>query len=139
QRLTSTKGSSGAPFVRRCQDLRILPPLDPPRGDVLAIGRNYERHAAESARAWGEQVKPPTIFTKAQTSLTGPFDDIPIDPVVSEKIDWEAELGVVIGRGGANIRAADPMRHAFGYTVVNDVSARHTQNAGGDKGCRGTG
>jgi len=137
QLLTSTKASSGAPFVRRFQDLRILPPLDPPRGDVLAIGRNYERHAAESARAWGEQVKPPTIFTKAQTSLTGPFDDIPIDPVVSEKIDWEAELGVVIGRGGANIKAADAMRHVFGYTVVNDVSARDIQNGWGGQFFKG--
>src|SRR5207302_1988870 len=137
QLLTSTKASSGAPFVRRFQDLRILPPLDPPRGDVLAIGRNYERHAAESARAWGEQVKPPTVFTKAQTSLTGPYDDIPINPSVSDKIDWEAELGVVIGRAGANIQAADAMSHVFGYTIINDVSARDIQNGWGGQFFKG--
>jgi len=137
QLLASPKATSGAPFTRRLSDLTLLPPLDPPRGDVLAIGRNYERHAAESARAWGEQVKPPTVFTKAQTSLTGPFDDIPINPAVSDKIDWEAELGVVIGRGGANIKAADAMLHVFGYTVINDVSARDIQNGWGGQFFKG--
>jgi len=137
QLLASPKATSGPPFTRSLSDLTILPPLDPPRGDVLAIGRNYERHAAESARAWGEQVKPPTVFTKAQTSLTGPFDDIPINPSVSDKIDWEAELGVVIGRAGANIQAADAMSHVFGYTIINDVSARDIQNGWGGQFFKG--
>ena len=126
--VSSRKATGGPPVVRVLKELTLLPPLDPPRGDVLAIGRNYEKHAAESARAWGEQVKPPTVFTKAQTSVTGPFDDIVIDPRVSEKIDWEVELGVVIGRKGANIKADEAMNHVFGYTVINDVSARDIQN-----------
>ena len=137
QLLASPRLISGAPFTRRLSDLTLLPPLDPPRGDVLAIGRNYEKHAAESARAWGENVKPPTVFTKAQTSVTGPFDDIPINPAVSDKIDWEAELGVVIGRGGANIKPADAMSHVFGYTVINDVSARDIQNGWGGQFFKG--
>jgi 2-keto-4-pentenoate hydratase/2-oxohepta-3-ene-1,7-dioic acid hydratase in catechol pathway len=123
--------------VRALKELTLLPPLDPPRGDVLAIGRNYEKHAAESARAWGEQVKPPTVFTKAQTSVTGPFDDIVIDPRVSDKIDWEVELGVVIGRKGANIKADEAMNHVFGYTVINDVSARDIQNNWGGQFFKG--
>jgi 2-keto-4-pentenoate hydratase/2-oxohepta-3-ene-1,7-dioic acid hydratase in catechol pathway len=135
--VASPKAGGGALSTRRLSDLTLLPPLDPPRGDVLAIGRNYEKHAAESARAWGENVKPPTVFTKAQTSLTGPFDDIPINPAVSDKIDWEAELGVVIGRGGANIKAADAMSHVFGYTVINDVSARDIQNGWGGQFFKG--
>ncbi len=69
--------------MRKLRDLKILSPLDPPRGNMLAIGRNYEKHAAESARAWNEQVKPPTVFTKAQTSITGPYDDIVDRPDVS--------------------------------------------------------
>jgi len=135
--VSSRKATGGPPVVRALKDLTLLPPLDPPRGDVLAIGRNYEKHAAESARAWGEQVKPPTVFTKAQTSVTGPFDDIVIDPRVSEKIDWEVELGVVIGRKGANIKADEAMNHVFGYTVINDVSARDIQNNWGGQFFKG--
>ena len=135
--VSSRKATGGPPVVRVLKELTLLPPLDPPRGDVLAIGRNYEKHAAESARAWGEQVKPPTVFTKAQTSVTGPFDDIVIDPRVSEKIDWEVELGVVIGRKGANIKADEAMNHVFGYTVINDVSARDIQNNWGGQFFKG--
>jgi len=137
QLLSSPKAMSGVPFVRRLKDLTILPPLDPPRGNVLAIGRNYQKHAEEGARAWGEAVKPPTVFTKAQTSITGPYDDIPIDPGISEKIDWEVELGVVVGKAGANITAADAMSHVFGYTVINDVSARDIQNGWGGQFFKG--
>jgi 2-keto-4-pentenoate hydratase/2-oxohepta-3-ene-1,7-dioic acid hydratase in catechol pathway len=104
---------------------------------MLAIGRNYEKHAAESARAWGENIKPPTVFTKAQTSITGPFDDIAIDPAISDKIDWEVELGVVIGKRGVNIKADDAMSHVFGYTVVNDISARDIQNGWGGQFFKG--
>jgi 2-keto-4-pentenoate hydratase/2-oxohepta-3-ene-1,7-dioic acid hydratase in catechol pathway len=135
--VSSAKASGGPRVVRSLKQLTVLPPLDPPRGDVLAIGRNYEKHAAESARAWNEQVKPPTVFTKAQTSVAGPFDDIAIDPRVSDKIDWEVELGVVIGRKGANIKAADAMGHIFGYTVINDVSARDIQNNWGGQFFKG--
>ncbi|HYS00714.1 MAG TPA: fumarylacetoacetate hydrolase family protein, partial [Candidatus Eisenbacteria bacterium] len=95
------------------------------------------KHAAESARAWGENVKPPTVFTKAQTSITGPYDDIAIDPAISEKIDWEVELGVVIGMAGINIKPENAMNHVFGYTVVNDVSARDIQNGWGGQFFKG--
>jgi 2-keto-4-pentenoate hydratase/2-oxohepta-3-ene-1,7-dioic acid hydratase in catechol pathway len=133
--VASVKGSG--PMVRKLKELTLLAPLDPPRGNVLAIGRNYEKHAAESARAWGENVKPPTVFTKAQTSITGPFDDIRIDPAISDKIDWEVELGVVIGKQGVNITAGDAMSHVFGYTVVNDISARDIQNGWGGQFFKG--
>lgn len=130
--------SSRTPLpTRKLGELRVLPPLDPPRGDVLAIGRNYGKHAQESAQAWGEEVKPPTVFTKAQTSLTGPFDDIAIDSRVSEQIDWEAELGVVVGRKAINVTAADAMRHVFGYTIINDVSARDIQHGWGGQFFKG--
>lgn len=137
QLINSPKASSGAPFVRRLGDLTLLPPLNPPRGNVLAIGRNYQKHAEEGARAWGEEVKPPTVFTKAQTSVTGPYEDIPIDPKVSEKVDWETELGVVIGKRGINITGEDAMSHVFGYTVINDVSARDIQNGWGGQFFKG--
>jgi len=129
--------ASGGSTVRKLKDLRLLSPLNPPTGNLLAIGRNYEKHAAESAKAWGEQVKPPTIFTKAQTSITGPYDDIAIDPAISEQIDWEAELGVVIGRRGANINFADAAHHIFGYTIVNDITARDIQHHWGGQFFKG--
>ena len=135
--VASTKASGDTAVVRKLKELTLLSPLDPPRGNVLAIGRNYEKHAAESARAWGENIKPPTVFTKAQTSITGPYDDIRIDPAISDKIDWEVELGVVIGKRGVNIAAGDAMNHVFGYTVVNDISARDIQNGWGGQFFKG--
>jgi len=135
--VASTKASGDTAVVRKLKELTLLSPLDPPRGNVLAIGRNYEKHAAESARAWGENIKPPTVFTKAQTSITGPYDDIRIDPAISDKIDWEVELGVVIGKRGVNIATGDAMNHVFGYTVVNDISARDIQNGWGGQFFKG--
>src|SRR4051794_39789322 len=69
---------------RRLADVKLLAPLDPPRGNIIAIGRNYQKHAAESAR--GGHAEPPTVFSKAITSVTGPHDDIAIGPTVSDKI-----------------------------------------------------
>jgi len=119
--------AQGGEGVRRLADLTVLPPFDPPRGNVLAIGRNYQKHAEEGARAMNEEVKPPTVFTKAITTIAGPYDDIRIDASVSTKIDWEVELGVIIGRRGVNIQRARALNHVFGYTVLNDVTARDIQ------------
>src|SRR5205807_7873544 len=69
----------------------------------------------------------PVIFTKAPTTVNGPYGDIVIDPAVSEQIDWEAELAVIIGKGGKNIREEDALSYVFGYTVLNDVTARDLQ------------
>ncbi|HEX9475913.1 MAG TPA: fumarylacetoacetate hydrolase family protein [Candidatus Dormibacteraeota bacterium] len=117
------------------KDVTLLPPLDPPRGNIIAMGRNYQKHAEETAS--DGDVKPPTIFTKAITSITGPYDDIPIDPSISDEIDWEVELGVVIGKRGANIPRRDAMDHVFGYFVLNDVSARDIQNGWGGQYFKG--
>ena len=119
------KAVAEARRLLKVKDVTVLPPIDPPRGNVLAVGRNYQKHAEESA-GQGE-VQPPTVFTKAITSITGPYDDIPIDPAISDQMDWEVELGVVIGKGGANIRRAQALGHVFGYMVFNDVSARDIQ------------
>jgi 2-keto-4-pentenoate hydratase/2-oxohepta-3-ene-1,7-dioic acid hydratase in catechol pathway len=123
--------------VRTLADLTLLPPFDPPRGNVLAIGRNYQKHAEETARASNAEVGPPTIFTKAITTITAPYAEIRIDPSVSTKIDWEVELGVVIGRRGANIKRQDALGHIFGYTVLNDVTARDIQNGWGGQWFKG--
>ncbi|MHB8587374.1 MAG: fumarylacetoacetate hydrolase family protein [Candidatus Dormibacteraceae bacterium] len=122
---------------RRLADLELLAPLDPPRGNLIAMGRNYQKHAEESANKEGHEPQPPTIFTKAITSLTEPFADIAIDPSVSDQIDWEAELAIVIGKRGANIKRANAGGYIFGYTVLNDVTARDIQNGWGGQYFKG--
>jgi 2-keto-4-pentenoate hydratase/2-oxohepta-3-ene-1,7-dioic acid hydratase in catechol pathway len=118
--------------------VEVLAPLDPPRGNVVAIGRNYAKHAAEAALARGvADSGPPTVFTKAITTIAGPSAEIPIDPAVSEQIDWEVELGVVIGRRGTNIARENALDHVFGYTVVNDVTARDIQSGWGGQFFKG--
>ncbi|HEV3103816.1 MAG TPA: fumarylacetoacetate hydrolase family protein [Candidatus Dormibacteraeota bacterium] len=129
------KAAKSAGRGLRLKDVTLLPPIDNPRGNIIAMGRNYQKHAEETAS--DGDVKPPTIFTKAITSITGPCDDIPIDAAISEEIDWEVELGVVIGKSGANIARSDAMNHVFGYFVLNDVSARDIQNGWGGQYFKG--
>jgi 2-keto-4-pentenoate hydratase/2-oxohepta-3-ene-1,7-dioic acid hydratase in catechol pathway len=105
-------------------------PIRRPPKNVICLGLNYSSHAKESAQARGREVKipdHPVFFTKAPTSINGPFDAIEWDPSVTQQVDYEAELGVVIGVGGKNIPRAKALEHVFGYTVVNDVSARDLQ------------
>lgn len=115
----------------------VLPPLDPPAGNVLAIGRNYAEHTNEMARAGKIDSDRPTVFTKGQNSINGPFQPITIDPKVSAQVDWEAELGVVIGKPALNVEEDEAMDYVFGYTVLNDVSARDLQYGWGGQYFKG--
>jgi len=110
----------------------VLAPLHAPKRNIMCLGLNYADHAKESAQARGREAKIPThpiFFTKATHTVNGPYSDIPFDPAVSTQIDWEVELGVVIGRRGKNISRREAMSYVFGYTVINDVSARDLQTA----------
>jgi 2-keto-4-pentenoate hydratase/2-oxohepta-3-ene-1,7-dioic acid hydratase in catechol pathway len=112
--------------------LQLLAPIPSPRRNILCIGMNYAAHAAESLRAQGKPVEMPPVpvfFTKNTLTVNSPYGDIPIDPNVSDKIDWEVELGVVIGKRGKNIKRSEALDHVFGYTVINDVSARDLQRS----------
>jgi 2-keto-4-pentenoate hydratase/2-oxohepta-3-ene-1,7-dioic acid hydratase in catechol pathway len=129
--------SSSRAKAHRLAAVELLSPIPLPRGNVIAIGRNYQKHAEESARKEGYEPQPPTIFTKAITSLTEPFADIAIDPAISDKIDWEAELALVIGKRGANIRRADARTYIFGYMALNDVTARDIQTGWGGQYFKG--
>lgn len=109
---------------------RWLAPIPVPRRNVICLGMNYAAHAREAALARGREPRLPEVpvfFTKATTAVVGPYADIPLDAAVSEQIDWEAELAVVIWRRGKNIPRAAAMDYVFGYTVMNDVSARDLQ------------
>lgn len=108
---------------------RLLPPLVPHR-NVMCLGKNYRAHAAEFAAYARESdgvPDAPIVFTKPVAALCGAGDDITIDPEVTAAVDYEAELGVVIGLGGWRISGRDALRHVAGYTVVNDVTARDLQ------------
>ncbi len=109
----------------------VAAPLRRLNKNIICLGRNYYQHYLEGATARGESDKPPEApiyFTKPPTSILGPFDPIPYDPEVSSKLDWEAEMGVIIGIGGRKIKSEDALNHVFGYTVINDISARDLQS-----------
>ena len=113
-------------------DVTLHAPLPLPRRNLFCVGRNYHAHAKElsasvfrnnasDAQTW------PIVFTKVPECVIGPHDEVRLPGEVSTQIDYEAELAVVIGVGGRNIARADAMRHVFGYTIVNDVTARDVQ------------
>ena len=99
-------------------------PITRPRKDVVCLGQNYAAHAAES----GSPPPPaPIYFTKPPTSVIGHRQAIPYPRGITTRLDWEVELGVVIGSGGRDIDEPSALDHVFGYTVFNDVSARDLQ------------
>lgn len=115
---------------RPLDSLALLAPIPRPRKNIVCLGWNYAEHAHESAAAAGKEAQLPTypvVFTKAVTTVNAPYGDIPYDPAVSTQLDWEVELGVVIGTGGRRIAVENALEHVFGYTVINDVSARDVQ------------
>jgi 2-keto-4-pentenoate hydratase/2-oxohepta-3-ene-1,7-dioic acid hydratase in catechol pathway len=104
---------------------RLLPPIPDP-GKVLCIGRNYTEHAAETGHT--VQESRPEVFLRTRTSLAPPNADVAV-PSVSEQLDYEVELAVVIGRRGRRIPAGRAMEHVAGYAVFNDISVRDYQLA----------
>ena len=111
-------------------DVRVLPPLPKLTRNIFCVGWNYLEHFAEGAQMRDPAQKlpeHPVFFTKATGALNGPFDPIPYDRSISEQVDWEVELAVVIGKRGRNIAQAEAFDHVFGYTIVNDVSVRNLQ------------
>jgi 2-keto-4-pentenoate hydratase/2-oxohepta-3-ene-1,7-dioic acid hydratase in catechol pathway len=107
-----------------------LAPIPDPIRNVFCVGRNYTDHVKEGAAAMQADVKLPVVpqfFTKATLTVTGPGADVRLDRRVTQKLDYEVELAVIIGRGGRDIAAADAFDHIFGYTIANDVTARDLQ------------
>ncbi len=113
-------------------DIRWHAPIPRPGKNVFCLGRNYAEHVREATGARGQEFKLPShpiFFTKTPTAVIGPYDDIVWDRRVTQQVDWEAELAVIIGTGGKNLRREDAMSHVFGYTVINDVTGRDVQQA----------
>ena len=130
RRFSEVKTFASIGAVHAIDKIELVAPIPRPRKNIMCMGENYAEHAREAAEARGRTVSQPEhaiIFTKAPTTANGPYGDIVIDPAVSEQVDWEAELGVIIGRTGKNIREEEALDYVFGYTVLNDVSARDLQ------------
>jgi 2-keto-4-pentenoate hydratase/2-oxohepta-3-ene-1,7-dioic acid hydratase in catechol pathway len=136
--LTSRSGAAAPTSPgRSLEGARILAPIISPPHNIMCVGKNYSAHAHEFTRsgfdagAVAAEAIPdhPIIFTKPSSAISGPEDIIPLWPDLDKAVDYEAELAVVIGRGGRAIPKSRAMSHVFGYTILNDVTARDLQRA----------
>lgn len=120
----------------------FLAPLPQPRKNTFCVGRNYAEHIAEGDKAQNQKVgvtEHPVFFTKPPTAVIGQGAEIPIFPALSECIDYEVELTVVIGKPGRNISRENAFEHVFGYTIINDITARDIQRRHGGQYFKGKG
>ncbi|MEO1557636.1 MAG: fumarylacetoacetate hydrolase family protein, partial [Pseudomonadota bacterium] len=120
----------------------FLAPIPAPRKNVFCVGRNYAAHIAEGDRAQKQNVgvtEHPVYFTKPSTSIVAPGGDVLLFPQVSTSIDYEVELAVIIGKPGRNIAKEAAFDHVFGYTILNDITARDIQRRHGGQYFKGKG
>jgi 2-keto-4-pentenoate hydratase/2-oxohepta-3-ene-1,7-dioic acid hydratase in catechol pathway len=109
-------------------EMQLVAPVPDRCRGLLCTGINYVAHQEESSAEFSAEVPDaPIFFIKTLSAVTGPFSDLVLPAEVSSQFDWEVELGVVIGRGGRDIAVEDAADHVFGYTVVNDITARDLQ------------
>jgi 2-keto-4-pentenoate hydratase/2-oxohepta-3-ene-1,7-dioic acid hydratase in catechol pathway len=130
RRFSEVKTFTDIGAAHKLSEVQLAAPIPQPRKNIMCIALNYSEHARETAQVRGRSTDAPTIpvfFTKSTTSVNGPYGEIEIDATISTEIDWEVELGVIIGKRGKNIREEDALSHVFGYTVINDVTARNLQ------------
>jgi 2-keto-4-pentenoate hydratase/2-oxohepta-3-ene-1,7-dioic acid hydratase in catechol pathway len=124
------KAASQSVAARAYSDVAPLAPIPKPRRNILCLGKNYLEHALEVAKKMdvsGKAPAKPIIFTKATTAVIAPGQPVPSYPQHTRKLDYEAELALVIGTGGRDIDPDDAWSHVFGYTAINDISARDLQ------------
>jgi 2-keto-4-pentenoate hydratase/2-oxohepta-3-ene-1,7-dioic acid hydratase in catechol pathway len=120
------KGCASKPF----DEVKPLAPIPVPRRNIFCLGKNYLDHAQELAtkmQSSAEAPSHPIIFTKATSAVIAPGEPIPAYQVYTQKLDYEAELALIIGRDGRDIAPADAWDYVFGYTAINDISARDLQ------------
>lgn len=115
------------------QASQVISPLGLPPRNIFCVGWNYERHFHEGQASRSSDIsrpRRPTFFTKATTTINGAYSDIRVPHDLAEKLDWEVELAVVIGKSGYAIPTDAAMSHVFGYMAANDISARDVQLSG---------
>ncbi|MDP9895040.1 2-keto-4-pentenoate hydratase/2-oxohepta-3-ene-1,7-dioic acid hydratase in catechol pathway [Variovorax boronicumulans] len=117
------------PFV----NVKLIAPIPRPRKNIFGIGLNYAEHVAESSRTLDtakDLPKQPVIFSKPPTSVIGPGDAIEHNARITQQLDWEVELAVIMGRRASRVTEADALSFVFGYSVMIDMSARDCRRAG---------
>lgn len=111
----------------------LMAPIPKPRKNIFGIGLNYTEHVAESARTLDtskDLPQQPVIFSKPPSAVTGTDTNVVHNKNITQQLDYEVELAVIIGKGGKNITKENAMDHVYGYTVINDISARDCRRAG---------
>jgi len=129
ERLAGDAAHSGDALLPIAQ-VQKLAPIPQPARNVFCVGRNYLDHVKEGAAAMRTDLKLPVVpqfFTKATLTVIGPGADVRLDRKLTQKLDYEVELAVIIGRGGRDIAASQAFDHIFGYSIANDVTARDLQ------------
>jgi len=114
-------------------EVTLLAPIQKPRKNIIGIGLNYTEHVAESARTLdttGKLPQKPIIFSKPPTTVTGTNTEVIKNTQLTAQLDWEVELAVVMGKKGKYVPKADALDYVFGYTVINDISARDCRREG---------
>lgn len=110
-------------------EVEITTPYQPKR-NIFCVGKNYRAHVAEFENdATAKNPATPVFFTKATTSVIGPNESIDSHPEITSQVDYEGELAVIIGKQGCNIPEEDASQHIYGYTIINDVTARDLQKS----------
>jgi 2-keto-4-pentenoate hydratase/2-oxohepta-3-ene-1,7-dioic acid hydratase in catechol pathway len=130
ERLLTAPSRTGPTVIFDAAAVRLHAPIPRPIRNVFCVGLNYPSHVEQNARALGlrpEIANVPLFFTKPTTAVIGPGEGILLDSRLTTKLDYEVELGIVIGTGGTWISETEALDHVFGYTLVNDVSARDLQ------------
>ncbi|OYU79557.1 MAG: gentisate 1,2-dioxygenase [Flavobacterium sp. BFFFF1] len=111
----------------------LLAPIPKPRKNIIGIGLNYTEHVAESARTLdtsNELPQKPVIFSKPPTTVTATNTEILHNTNLTQQLDWEVELAVIVGKKGKYVPKSEALDYVFGYTVINDISARDCRRAG---------
>ena len=131
-----------ADLIHPAEACDLLSPIPVPRKNVFCVGRNYIDHIAEGEKAQKKKIgvtEHPVYFTKPLTAVIGPGVAVPIFKHVSEAVDYEVELALVIGKPGRDIPKDRAFEHVFGYTILNDISARDVQRRHGGQYFKGKG
>ena len=131
--IAETEPSFFEEIAYEMDEVTFLAPIPKPRKNIIGIGLNYTEHVAESARTLdttGKLPQKPIIFSKPPTTVTATNTEIIKNTKLTSQLDWECELAVVIGKKGKYVPKSEALDYVFGYTVINDVSARDCRREG---------
>ena len=131
--ISETEASFFEEISYKLEQVTFLAPIEKPRKNIIGIGLNYTEHLAESARTLdttGKLPEKPIIFSKPPTTVTGTNTEIIKNTKLTSQLDWECELAVIISKKGKYVAKEDALDYVFGYTVINDISARDCRREG---------